>query len=127
MRGVWFVDKKGKERRHRLPEENSVLVHVKEEVNRVQPMKQLPEGFTSNTNIWHGFAISKTKRRGYVLKFYENNTSSKRKRNNTAGETVFSSEKKQNGISNPLEYGKRLQQRRNCKTLVDNQLERALC
>lgn len=60
-----------------------------------------------------------------MLLFYENNASSKRKRNSIAGETVLNSEKKQNGIFALLEYFKRLQRKRNGETLSDNQLARA--
>lgn len=57
------MDKKGKETKHFSPEENSVLVHVKEEVDRVLPMRNLPKGYTPNAVVQYGFAISKSKLR----------------------------------------------------------------
>ena len=53
LRGIILVDEKGNEKKHLLPEENSVLVHVKEEVDCVKPMKDMPEGYTPNTNVQH--------------------------------------------------------------------------
>ena len=53
MCGIRLVDEKGNEKKHLLPEENSVLVHVKEEVDCVKPMKDMPEGYTPNTNVQH--------------------------------------------------------------------------
>ena len=125
LRGISLVDKKGNEKKHLLPEENSILVHVKEEVDRVMPMKKLPKGYTPKADVRHGFGVSKTKVSDCVVKFYMNNASSKRKKNSNVGQTVFNSEKKRKSIFTPLEYFKRLQRKRHNESISEGQLGRA--
>jgi hypothetical protein len=54
--GIRLVDKKGNGKKHLLPGENSILVHVKEGVDRAVPMKKLPKGYTPNAAIRQRFA-----------------------------------------------------------------------
>ena len=56
LRGIRLVEEKGNEKKHLLLEENSVLVHVKEEVDRVVSMKTLSNG-VHNVEPPHGFAL----------------------------------------------------------------------
>ena len=71
-------------------------------------MKKLPKGYTPNADVQHNFYISKLKLNKCVLNFYQNNASSKWKKNGNVSETVFNSEKKQNSTFALLEYFKRL-------------------
>ena len=79
-RRIRLVDENGKVRKHLFPEENTVLVLVKEEVDRVAASKPLPEGYTPNADIRHAFGISLSKLKNCVTQFYQKNASSDRKR-----------------------------------------------
>jgi len=98
---------------------------VKEEVDCVKLMKELPKGYTPNADVRHGFNISMTKLKGCVSKFYQNNAPSKRKMSGNTGETVFNSEKKRKSIFTALEYFKRFQLTWHNESISDEQLGRA--
>jgi len=74
--------------------ENTILVHVKEEVDRVLPIKSLPDGYTPMADLQHAYGISKSKLKTCVLKYYQNNGSWARKKRYDASQTIFTSEKK---------------------------------
>ena len=63
----------------------------------------------------------KPKLKRCVITFYQNNASSKRKRNSNLGDTVFNPKKKQTSTFTPLEHFKRLQWKQQNKSITDEQ------
>ena len=127
IRGIKLFDENGKEKKHLLLEENTVLVHVKEEVDRVIALKSTPntpKGCTPNCDLRHAFGICKSKLNTCVIKYYQNNASSKRKKNSNQGLTIFNSDKKRKEVFTPLEFYKRLQRKRHRESITEAQLTR---
>ena len=81
----WWTQK-GNEKKHILSEENSILVQVKEEVDHVKPMKDIPKGYTPTANMRHALDLFKSKLKRYTTTCYQNNVSSKQ--NSNVGDTV---------------------------------------
>ena len=89
LRGIKLIDENRKERKHLTEVENTILVHVKEEVDRVLLLKSVPKGYTPMADLQHAYAISKSKLKSCVLKYYQNNGSSAQKKRYDAGQTIF--------------------------------------
>ena len=97
-RRIRLVDENGKVRKHLFPEENTVLVLVKEEVDRVAASKPLPEGYTPNADIRHAFGISLSKLKNCVTQFYQKNASSDQKNSEQIGKLVFHCKKERDKV-----------------------------
>ena len=101
-----------------MPEENSVLFHVKEKADRVVLIKDMPKGYMPDADVPYAFTISSTKLKDCVSKDYQNNTLLKQKRNHNIDDSVLKCKKKQKSTITVLEYFKQLHQKRHNESFL---------
>ena len=79
----------------------------------------------TTADLQPAFGVSRSKLAKCLGNYYNNSLSLKRKENPRVGLTIFNSDEKRKEISTPLEYYKRLQRKRNRKSIPEPQLNRA--